>query len=540
MRILVVAWHPQYVLRLYEPALRALAAAGHSIHLGFTSTTLDALRTDAGEFLDQLCREFPAVSYGTLPARDDLWRPLLEQVRCARTCLAYQHSWFDGSPGLRARAREGLWPLAAWLLRSPLARPPVMHKLLDRLLRGAERALPPDTATTAAIRAHRPDLVFITPLVHAPARQTDYLKSAQALGLPNVVGVASWDNLTTKGFIQLPPESLLVWNEAQRREAAELHGVAPERVVVTGAQAYDHWFEQRPSTTREAFCQRIGLDPTRPILLYLCSSRFFQNDERPFIRQWLEAVRGSSDPLLSRSGVIIRPYPTSHRANWADFDLRRFGNAVVWPQAGQAPIAREAKEAYFDSLYHSAAVVAANTSGLIEAGIAGRRCFSLLAPEFAQKQAGMPHFSYLKDSGFLATAWTLEEHLAQLQQELAGAGPGRERMAAFLASFIRPHGLERPATPIVVAAIEGLAARPKAEPRRPFGGRLVLRSLLVAPAVACLVRDRVVAWGRKRFQEWRSSLPKAKSSGIGTETPSPATAKKSASAVAPKRGSKAA
>ena len=110
--------------------------------------------------------------------------------------------------------------------------------------------------------------------------------------------------------------------------------------MVTGAQAYDHWFTQRPSVPREAFCARLGLDPARPILLYLCSSRFFQEDETRFIRRWLGAVRSSPHPQVRGAGVIIRPYPTSRREQWADFDLEPFGNAVVWPDQGEHPLAR--------------------------------------------------------------------------------------------------------------------------------------------------------------------------------------------------------
>ena len=57
-----------------------------------------------------------------------------------------------------------------------------------------------------------------------------------------MLGVGSWDHLTTKGLIHEVPDRVLVWNEAQKQEAIALHGVPAERVLVTGAQAYDHWF----------------------------------------------------------------------------------------------------------------------------------------------------------------------------------------------------------------------------------------------------------------------------------------------------------
>ena len=63
-----------------------------------------------------------------------------------------------------------------------------------------------------------------------------------------------------------------MWNEIQKREIVDLHQIDPARVVVTGSQVFDDWFEKAPSTTRDAFCARVGLRPDRPILLYVCSA----------------------------------------------------------------------------------------------------------------------------------------------------------------------------------------------------------------------------------------------------------------------------
>ena len=55
-------------------------------------------------------------------------------------------------------------------------------------------------------------------------------------------------------------------------------------------------------------------------------------------------------------------------------------------------------------------------------------------------------------------AGSIDEHLDQLRAVLddpAAAAAGAE---AFLLTFVRPHGLDRPATPIVADAIEAAAA----------------------------------------------------------------------------------
>ena len=99
-----------------------------------------------------------------------------------------------------------------------------------------------------------------------------------------VLAVASWDNLTNKGLIQICPDRVLVWNALQEREAVEMHGIPAERVRKTGAQLYDHWFEMKPSFSRADFCAHAGgLDPDEPIVLYLCSSSFICRDEVAFV-----------------------------------------------------------------------------------------------------------------------------------------------------------------------------------------------------------------------------------------------------------------
>src|SRR5688572_28585109 len=146
--------------------------------------------------------------------------------------------------------------------------------VLRRLFRAAERVLPPPDEVVDVFRRVQPDVLLLTPLLYFRSHQVDHVRCARQLGIRSVLGVGSWDHLTTKGLIHEVPDRVLVWNEAQKREAIELHGVAAERVVVTGAQAYDHWFATEPSEDRAAFCTRAGLDTSRPFFLYLCSSPF--------------------------------------------------------------------------------------------------------------------------------------------------------------------------------------------------------------------------------------------------------------------------
>jgi hypothetical protein len=333
----------------------------------------------------------------------------------------------------------------------------------------------------AFLREHRANVVLVTPIVEFSSSQVEYVKSARKVGIPSAVTVASWDNLTGKGLIRVIPDRVIVWNETQVEEAVELHGVPRERVVVTGAGKFDEWFERRPRRGYADFTTRVGLDPRRPYLLYVCSAPFIAPEEVSFVRGWIETLRSQPGGPLREIGVLVRPHPRNG-PQWYEADLSDLADVTIWPRRAEQPDTGDARADFFDSLWHSSAVVGINTSALIDAAIVGKSVLSPLAPEFAGTQRGTLHFNYLlyENGGFLHTAESTEQHLAQLRSVLEHGDEHAAQTRAFVASFVRPHGLDRPASPILAGAIEELARTAPARSRRSVG-RYAMRALL-APA----------------------------------------------------------
>ena len=148
-------------------------------------------------------------------------------------------------------------------------------------------------------------------------------------------------------------------------------------------------------------------------------------------------------------------------AEWEGADLSGL-NAVVW---GGNPVDAQSRADYFDTLYHSAAVVGINTSAFIEAGIVGRPVHTLVVAEMADNQTGTVHFNYLLNAGggLLEVARSFAEHEELLDASLAKAdGAGRK---PFVRAFVRPNGLDVPATPMFVEAVESMAMLKPAAPR---------------------------------------------------------------------------
>jgi hypothetical protein len=440
MKILFSATHFGF-LRNFQSTIRLLAERGHELHLLAERT--DAI--DGRKMADLLAADHPSITFELLPSsRHRLWYSLATGVRAALDYWRYLDPRWDHSDKLRGRAAEQAPRFAVALAQMPVVGSRAGLALLRRAFRAAERVLPAPDEVTEVFRRVQPDLLMLTPLLYFRSHQVDHVRCARQLGIKTVLGVGSWDHLTTKGLIHEVPDRVLVWNEAQREEAITLHGVPSEHVLVTGAQAYDHWFAARPSADREAFCRHVGLDPGRPVLLYLCSSPFIAPYEVGFVRQWIAAIRQSADPVLRSTGVLVRPHPQNAR-QWEGVDLAaEFPDAAFWPKTGVNPIGGQARADYFDSMYHAEAVVGVNTSGMIESGIVGRPVYTIDAKEFASTQEGTLHFQHLKnvEGGLLHLAADLDEHLAQLTRLLSGQGDERRRARGFIQGFIRPHGLD--------------------------------------------------------------------------------------------------
>jgi len=162
------------------------------------------------------------------------------------------------------------------------------------------------------------------------------------------------------------------------------------------------------------------------------------------------------------------------------------------------PLFDASKADYFDSLFHCEGVVAVNTTGMIEAGIVGRTSFTLLAPEFAATQSGTVHFEHLTSPGFLRTATTVEEHHRQLDSELRQPS-NAQLLEPFIKEFVRPRGLDVPATPIVVNAIEELGHSRRVAASEGWVPRLLRRALdrYVISEAGNVARDGQPAKGKR-------------------------------------------
>ncbi len=455
MRFLVQLAAPGH-LRMAGAILTELASRGHEVRLAYDSADDGGSAPAVGEAtIDGISAVAP------LPdARSGRRRSHARDLRLVVDYLRFDATAFRDAPYLRERMEKYVTGRRREIR---MIRALKLSRALVVSVRVIERLVPGDRAVRGAIAAHAPDVVLVSPLIargRNGVRQTETVKACRSLRVPVAVLISSWDHLTSKGVIKSVPDLVLVWNEAQATEARQFHGVPGSRIAVTGAQLFDGWFERQPTSSRTAFLGGLGLEPTRSCILYVGSSPNITPavTEIPFVERWLKAIRASTEPGIAHANIVIRPHPGTV-SDWAGVTFGNLGNVAVTPRVRPSmPFSSRDEALYFDSIHHADAVVGINTSAILESFIQRKPVLTVQDPDFAETQGGTLHYRHLlpASGGALRESCSLEEHITQLAAVVADPEHARPEIERFLRLFLRPHGLDRRATPIVVDALEAL------------------------------------------------------------------------------------
>lgn len=450
------------MLRHFDGVLLELAGRGHTITV--------AAPERGGVPAPASIRNDPRIGFVDAPGRrGDRWAESVYELRVLRDFLRYLEPRFKRAGKLRTRALRKMLAVATDEERTHVVAkcPSCKERFVDedviQMLRGSragqaklarllalmEDTIPSDAAIERFLLSEHPDVVVVTPLIKFGSYQADIVKSAKALGLPVVFPVFSWDNLSNKGMVHVHPDRVLVWNERQRAEAAAMHGIDADQVMVTGAPRFDAFFAMTPQTSRGEFCAAHDFDAGAPIVAYLCSSEFVAGHEVAFVDRWIREI--DQVPALASCNILIRPHPR-HHGQWRTFAPPRPRVAV------SRPVSIQSDQTLFETLHHSAAAVGLNTSAELEAGIAARPVLTILAPDFSEGQQGTLHFEYLlkRHGGFVDVAADFDEHRRQLEAAVAG-NYDASAIRQFIEHFLRPRGIDRPVAPIMADVIEQVA-----------------------------------------------------------------------------------
>ena len=314
--------------------------------------------------------KFRRLTFGTAPALDR-WSDLNTTIRGALDCVR----WLDPSSADVAAYRRALAtapPLAARLAQHWMIRTGIVRPLAVRTLRAIEHTLPPPPSIVEFLKAFQPDLLVVVPMFGIGSIAPDYLHAANALEIPTIGLPTRWDDLTSGALPHVLPDCVAVWNREQRRYAVDVLGIPVRRTaVVGGCLPLDS--AGVISTSREEFCARHALDPSRAIVV-LATDHATADRHPDRLRQWVEALGSSADARVRDASIVVYAPPPSGVEQREDTQAGRMlvPRSQIDPQRYVAEIA--------ETLEHADVIVATDMTAVLEAAARAKPLVALLWP----------------------------------------------------------------------------------------------------------------------------------------------------------------
>jgi len=182
---------------------------------------------------------------------------------------------------------------------------PVIRKGFQRF----EARLLRSEAVQRQLRELQPDWLVCTYPVMSP--EPEYLLAAREVGIPSVLQLLSWDNITAKGQFPALADRYGVWGDCMADELKEYYNISEGNINRLGVPHFDrhHQALQHPEIDRLA---GFGLDPAQPYLFVAMSAPRYCPREIDIV-EWL-ANRAAAREFQ----LLVRPHPQNVTGDMAD------------------------------------------------------------------------------------------------------------------------------------------------------------------------------------------------------------------------------
>jgi len=285
----------------------------------------------------------------------------------------------------------------------------------------------------------------------------------QLKGIPTIGNVFSWDHPFRSHKSR--PDRLTCWSEFMRDHLVKIGGFSPKQIEIIGAPAFDPYFDKQGSWTREELCQKVGLDPARPILLFATMGQMGPYwDETGTFRAFLKVLDKAS--LQAPPQVVLRLHPVSVDHYFDEFRGRegivfsRYSRYCPgmrwWPSRDEIILAG-------NLLRHADVCISPGSTMTIEAAIFDTPTIvptfnPIMSEEYDQyfKQICLTkHFRFLIEANAICLADTPDELAHAIHRALADPNwfaEGRQRIRDYVTGPLDGRATERLAAVAVESA----------------------------------------------------------------------------------------
>lgn len=178
--------------------------------------------------------------------------------------------------------------------------------LLRRMYMRLESRLYPAHEFDGLLERHHPDLV-VTGTPGFNVHDVHLLRAAARIGIPTSTVMLSWDNLTSKGYMNGVPDSLLVWSELMADEAQEYHDYPRDRIHWTGAAQFDVYHQARARIDRCQWRRQNDVPEDAFLMMYGTINPGICPHELSIVQAVIEAMRSANMPRKPFLWVRLHP-----------------------------------------------------------------------------------------------------------------------------------------------------------------------------------------------------------------------------------------
>ncbi len=138
---------------------------------------------------------------------------------------------------------------------------------------------------------YRPHLV-VTGTPGFNLHDVHLLRAARRKKLPTATVMLSWDNLTSKGFMNGVPDHLLVWSDVMAADAVRYHDYPRQRIKWCGAAQFDHYHSHRATFDRDQWRRQQGIPKHVGLIVYGTINPPLCPHEPEIVKSIIAAMRG--------------------------------------------------------------------------------------------------------------------------------------------------------------------------------------------------------------------------------------------------------
>lgn len=245
-----------------------------------------------------------------------------------------------------------------------LARP-----VFQRVARLLDAVLAQDMIFSAVYARYQPSLVFLANLFDPI--EMSMLREAKNRKIKSIGFINSWDKIASKGFVRLLPDTVIVPNHLVEREAVQYDAIPSRIIFVSGVPQYDAYFNREGLQSREAFFEKIDINPCKKLIVFGPIGKTLSNSDWEMIDRLHTLLKAR----FPETELLVRFQPNDFAGDEIEFTKRpwlhadvpgvRFGTGLGmdWDMAGAELLHLK------NTLFHCSIVVSYASSISIDAAV---------------------------------------------------------------------------------------------------------------------------------------------------------------------------